>query len=505
MILFGVFVAALVFPGSVPASASHCDVNRIFAKMRTVTGGHRWSDIKEIVAEGEITDSGARGSFHSVRDLSTGRSAFVESLEQGRVAYIYDGHTKWEQDQGLGVHAVNAQDSIARATTDAYLDRNGFWNGPEDEASFDCQRGRSSDHSTFYVVHVRPRHGSLIEIWIDRSTHLIDHTVQQLPTTMSAKFYRDYREVGGLILPFEIIQRFTDAYGNPAVVSQSIDTYRVVSSARGTDFRRPPNPTNARIDNRAMSTQIPFSLDKGVVVFNASVNGHGPFPFTLDPGAQGVLTSVVSAPPRLKPNAMANVGLLRIGDAEINDIALPVYDGKPTDLFPERDPTKPPIAGSLGPELLDRFAVRLDYARQMMTLAPPASFRCNANGVTQHFTMQEDDDIPLVPASIDGHAGRVQYDVRAPSSLIVFRPFLEATSISRRYHPGVGTVDTLVLGGVALHAVPARFLSASAGKFASRTEVGLVGSRLLSQFITTLDYRTQTICFEHGRPRHGHA
>jgi hypothetical protein len=498
MIVLSVFaIAAVVFSGPALAPASQCDAYRIFAQSRAVTGGQRWNDIKEIVAEGEIADSGAVGSFYIARDLIAGNSTFVESLEQGRVAYIYDGHTKWEQDQGLGVHALNAEDSIARAITDAYLDRNGFWKGPTDAARFDCLPGVSAHGSNFYAVRVIPRHGSLATLWIDRSTHLIDRTVEQLPTTSRTTLYRDYREVGGLVLPFKVVERFTDPYGNPAVVSQRIGRYRLLSTSRRTDFRRPPNPTNARIDNRAMSTRIPFSLDKGVVVFNASVNGQGPFPFTFDPGAQGALTSAVSGRLGLKPNTMANVSLLRVGDAEISDIALPVYGGKPTDLFPERDPSKAQIAGSLGPELLDRFAVRLDYATQTMTLAPPRSFHCPKNGDARHFWLQEDDDIPLIPAIIDGHAGRVQYDVRAPSSLIVFRPFLETTALSRRYHAGVGTVDTLVLGGIALHAVPTRFLAARAGKFASRTEAGLVGYRLLSQFITTLDYRTQTICFEH--------
>jgi hypothetical protein len=501
MLFPGFVLATLAFSSSLTSTAQ-CDAGRIFAQSRMVTGGHRWDNIGEIVADGRITDSGATGTLYLARDLKTGRSTFVESLDQGRIAYIYDGHTKWEQDQGLGVHPLSAPDSVARAITDAYVNRNGFWKGPPGAARIDCLPIASESGRTFDVVRVTPSHGSFVDLWIDRSTHLIDRTIKQLPTTVNTESYGDYREVGGLLLPFNITQRFTDANGSPAVTSQSIRVYRLLRTARAPDFRRPPDPTNARIANRSASARIPFSVDKGVIVLNVRVDGKGPFAFTFDPGAQGALTSVASVQLGLKAGKMANVRRLQVGDAEVDDIALPVYGGRPIDLFPERTPQRAPIAGSLGPELLDRFVVRLDYATQTMTLAPFQDFRCAGKGVAQRFRMQEDDDVPLVPAVIDGRPGWVEYDVRAPSSLILFRPFLEVTALSNRYRTSSGSVDSLALGGVILHGVKARFFAARAGKFASRTEAGLVGSGVLSHFITTMDYRTQTICFEHPAVSH---
>ncbi len=503
MTLFRVFaLVSLMVPSPVAAPTQQCETGRVFAQLRAATGGHRWSDFKEIVADGVITDSDATGSFHMARDLAAGQSSFSESLDQGRVAYVYDGRTAWERDQGLGVHALDADESSARAITDAYMARNGFWNGSIDPAHFDCTSGVSTDGRLNSIIRVTPRGGSEVDVWIDRSTHLIDRTVQELPTSRLTRIFGDYREVSGLDLPFNIVERFTDSYGNPAITSQRITSYELRSTTRPSDFLRPPDPENGRFLNRATETTIPFSLDKGVIVFDARLNGLGPFSFTFDPGAQGALTSIVSRPLGLRIGKMTNVRHVRIGDAEIDNISLPVYGGKPTDSFPERDPSKSAIAGSLGPELLDRFAVRLDYATQTMTLAPPRGFRCNSPGVSQHFTMQQDDDIPLIPAIIDGHAGRLQFDVRAPTSLLLFRPFLEKTALAFRYPAERGSVDVLVLGGVTLHAVPARFVAARVGKFASHTEAGLAGSRLLSQFTTTLDYQTQTICFERRQSPH---
>ena len=497
--LRAIAMAALILPATVAPSAAQCDARSVLEHLRMATGGHRWTDVKEILAAGAITDSGAVGTFRAERDLIAGRSSFSESLDVGRVGYLFDGSTLWEQDQGLGVHALDASESRARAITQSYLDRNGFWHGPSDPARFSCSSGASTVDAAYDIIRVTPRGGSEVDLWIDRSTHVLDRTAEQLPTTTRTRSYQDYRWVHGLLVPFEITDRFTDGYGNPAVTTQRFTSYQLLSAVRDSDFHRPADPDNGRLRDQRTTTNIPFSLDKGVIVFNAKVNGHGPFAFTLDPGAQGALTTVASRPLGLKPGTMATVGRLNVGDAEIDNIALPVYAGKPTDLFPERDPRKSPIAGSLGPELLDRFAVTLDYATQTMSLSQPRSFRCSPPSVAQLFTLQQDDDIPLVPATIDGHTGRLQFDVRAPGSLVVFLPFLEGTGLAARYPAGRGNVHTLVMGGVTLLDIPAHFTADSAGKFASRTEAGVAGYRLLSRFTTTLDYRTHTICFAHSR------
>jgi len=191
---------------------------------------------------------------------------------------------------------------------------------------------------------------------------------------------------------------------------------------------------------------------------------------------------------------MNHVKSLQLGAASIYDIDLPVYAGAATDLFPQRTPGLRPIAGSLGPEILDRFDVRLDQTANVMTLAPPGSLGCTAPGGPERFVLQDDDDIPLVHATVDGHDGVFQFDLRAPVSLMLFKPFLDRTGES-----GSDVARSLSIGGTVLHDVPARFLTSTVGKFASRTEAGLLGSALLSRFVTTIDYHNRTICFESRR------
>ncbi len=241
-------------------------------------------------------------------------------------------------------------------------------------------------------------------------------------------------------------------------------------------------------------TRVPFRVDHGVIVFEARINGRGPFDFVFDPGAQGALTSVAAVPLGLKSGAQTKVRSLRIGGAEIQDVPLPVYAGTSADIF-QAGPNEPRIAGALGPEILSRFAVRLDYQAHTLTLAPLKTFVYTGPGVAVPFTIQGD-NIPLIAASVDGVPGIFQYDVRAPVALFLFAPFLERSGLAQRYPTGSHNVATLTLARETLAKVTTRFGTARSGKFGSTTEAGLLGYGVLSRFTTTIDFSRKVIYFE---------
>ena len=475
-------VMAAALTGSRPSTA--CDGKQVLAQVRVATGGSRWNSIGEIIADGDIDDAGSKGSFRRERDPKTGRDAFSESLDVGRIKYLFDGTTKWEVDQGGGVHALDAPDSAARAITESFISSSRFWS---DDRAAVCVRTEQEGGAVFDVLRVAPPRGSTIDVWIDRSTHRIDREVEQWPTTTLTERYADYRDAGGLVLPYHVTRTYDDQSGSPTQTVEAVRSYRLLADARAADFQRPADPPAGHIAGG--STTLPIALDHGVTIFNASVDGKGPFAFTFDPGAQGVLTSVAATPLGLAAGKMTQVRSIRLGGASIDDVDLPVYAGAATDLFAQRTPGLAPIAGSLGPELLDRFAVRLDYSAMTMTLAPPGTLACD--GTAQRFVLQEDDDIPLIHASADGHDGLFQFDLRAPASLMLFKPFADRTGLQPS-----DTVSTLSGANTVLRDVPARFLDSVKGKFASRTEAGLLGSALLSRFVTTIDYPNRTICLQ---------
>ncbi len=244
----------------------------------------------------------------------------------------------------------------------------------------------------------------------------------------------------------------------------------------------------------AAETKVPFHIDRGVIVFQASMNGRGPFDIVFDPGAQGVLTSVAAVPLGLKAGATAKIQSLRIGDIEFRDVPLPVYEGDPADIF-KPSPNEPAVAGALGPEILNRFAVRLDYRAQTMTLTPLETFAYAGPGVAVPFTIQSD-DIPLIAATVDGVSGIFQYDVRARPGLYLFEPFLQRSGLAQRYPSTFDGVATLTVARKTLANVATRVGPPRTGAIAGATEAGLLGYGVLSQFTTTIDYRRKVIYFE---------
>ena len=249
----------------------------------------------------------------------------------------------------------------------------------------------------------------------------------------------------------------------------------------------------------AQMTRVPFRIDRGVIVFQALINGGGPYSFVFDPGAQGALTTFAAGKLGLSASAAPPRMSLRIGEAVLSKLLLPVYPGDPADIF-AGDPNAPPIAGALGPEILNRFAVRLDYAAQTLTLTPLKSFVYTGHGTPVPFIMRTEDNIPLIRASVDGIDGLFQYDVRAPAALFLFAPFLESSGLAHRYPPGSHSVAALTVAGTTLNNVTTRFGTARTGKFGTAAESGLLGYGVLSKFTTTIDYARKVIYFERSQP-----
>ncbi|MFI4968554.1 MAG: hypothetical protein ACHQAU_07470 [Gammaproteobacteria bacterium] len=253
----------------------------------------------------------------------------------------------------------------------------------------------------------------------------------------------------------------------------------------------------------AQPVTVPMHLDHGVIFFEASVDGQGPFAFILDPGAAGVITSDTIGRLGLHQSAEAAELDISIGTADIGRFALPILPGDGTELYPKRDPAGPLIAGALGPEILNHFALRLDYGANTLTFTALEKFKYQGNGKALPIVFH--DVIPLVSASVDGVSGLLAYDIRAPGKVLLFHPFLAQHDFLTRYgaepdaaHPTVPeTLHSLEVAGVVLKDQPANFGGFTDGKFAATDEAGLLGYQVLSQFVTTLDYRDRLIYFEH--------
>ncbi len=198
-----------------------------------------------------------------------------------------------------------------------------------------------------------------------------------------------------------------------------------------------------------------------------------------------------------------------IGGASIHDVSFHSHAFAPDE----------PDRALVGLEILQRFVVRLDFDRGIMTLTRPEASTPPAHATTIPFHIQ--DNQPEVTGSIDGIAGRFAIDTGDGGSLLLIAPFARRYGLVARYHADIpyqgqsvgathGVWARLRAGTVALngadgrpavqvHAPVTRISLQHSGFDASRTVSANIGLGILKQFNLTFDYVRQTITFEPNR------
>jgi len=503
--------AAFIGAGASPPPAC-ASARALFAGVRAHTGGKAWDTAKELVADGTGYGEGLPGRTHLAIDLTSGATATTDDLGIAQQRIISSAGETWKQDVTQGVHRLDAPDARAKARTDAYLARRGYFRPATDPASFACLGDVVEDGRALRRVRITPRGGRAVTVWVDPAAYVVVRTQQQAPTHLETVHYGAYRATAGLLLPYEIIETGS---APEETVLRSIHAYRLLAAANPGDFARPPDSANQRITTGAAFTQVPTDDGSGAPVVEAYVDGHGPLPFILDTGGHAILTAGAAKQLGLLAKGggvsggagegtiseqFARVRSLRIGDAEISDFPMFVIPYGPE--FSNRGPGKTPLAGILGLEVFERFAVTIDYGRHTLRLQTPQSYVPAAGDVVVPLLFQ--DDMPLAYASADGARGLFGVDTGNSGRPFLFGDFVRHHGSLQRYDAGAasqsfgtgGSVSStshrlrdLEFGGLVMHKFVTDFVVQQKGSFSSRTEAGNIGHDVLSQFTLTTDYR----------------
>ena len=189
---------------------------------------------------------------------------------------------------------------------------------------------------------------------------------------------------------------------------------------------------------------------------------------------------------------------MRLGGAELLEQPLLVL---PLPRFVTDRGDRPPLAGVIGYELLARFAVRLDYDHRMLTLTPAPDFRYRAGGKRAPLVFV--DKLPVVPAAVDGIAGKFEIDTGSSAALVLQRRFVEQHGFEARHFGGLrmksGGVDGIfetIIVRVDRFSIANAEIERPAAEFPEQgrsgsplTEVdGSIGYQILRQFVITFDY-----------------
>jgi hypothetical protein len=510
-------LAALVLAAP-PRVATPTDPQSVLARAKRASGGERWDALRTTYTRTKLAVGGLEGVVESWADLRRGRYAYRYTLGPERGAGGYDGSRVWISDDSGQVRIQEGADEREGAANQAYRTALAYWFPDRWPAKIEDGGERRDGERRFGVVKITPRGGRPFELWIDASTGLVDRYTEKDATRVRTTFLSDYREVGGVRLPFAIRSTTGDARYDDRKAVERIALDEPVDDARFAP--PPPPPPDFSIAGGDASATVPFELLNNHIYVEVRLNGKGPFKLLCDTGGGNIVTpEVVKALGIAAQGALEargagegseDAGLTRIqtvqlGGVELRDQLFAVLSFGT--LSAVEGVT---VQGLVGYEIFKRFVVTIDYAGRRLTLRNPASHREDGPGSAVPFRF--DQHIPQVDGAIDGIPGKFWLDTGSRGSLSIMAPFAESHGLVKRYGARLEAVTGWGIGGAA------RALLARAGRLTlgdgvvvdrpvvdisvqkqggetDRYVAGNVGGAILKRFTLTFDYGRQRVTF----------
>jgi len=439
----------------------------------------------------DLDVDGVRGTETSLVDVATGR--FVEHVSAGPLSSGdgFDGTRTWSSDAtGMAIVEGNAQARLDSLAWAHFVGRR----GPEHPVMSTKRNARGD-----VVVRLRyPALSAPIVVTLDRHTGFVREIEDDSGGEATRTRYWDYRRVHGVVVPFR--QELATRFG---VARERVRSVEAVATVPVDVFDPPPPPHDAVLDG---TTSIPMEMRRGHPVVPIRIDDGPVIHVLFDTGAANDVTPSVAR--RLHLHVVGDgkaggfgagvvsrryttVKRLRIGGAELRDQPFAVIPG-------DNDG----IDGTIGCEVMQRFAVRFDFRGGRIELSRDAgAFAITAAPIPMRLSGCE----PEIDGALDGMPGALGIDTGDANSLLVMAPFVKAHGLIARYKanetivsgavagPAAGLralAHTVRLGPVDVHDVPIELSIMSKGAANDPTELGNVGIRILSRFEPVFDYRS---------------
>jgi len=492
----------------------------ILTQAKISAGGERWDAIKEIEAEGQTTSFGLTGTLRMTDQLETGFFAHEATYSIFSNGEGLDRRGRWRLDNSGQIHPLNSDEAKKVALSESYIARRGYFFLERFRASFgECSLpGRPEQ----VCVSITPKDGREMALWLDASTHLLKRIDMQLSVGSESFQYEDYRRVDGVLLPFTIT---VDHGGESESGTAHLAGYRVITTDPIHETVRPQvQIAEMEIQSEAAGATTRGFLDQqsGFFIIEAKINGQGPYPFILDTGGHDILTPDMAhhlglptigkgfstgAGAGSTPTEFTSVKTLSMGDAVMSQQPFTILH---IDLgaAATQKGKRVPIAGILGLEVFERFAITMDYKAEKVTLRPAEHFEYHGSGTA--LPLQFTSDMPLCAASIDGHSGVFGIDTGNNTDVIVFHAWavenglgfgqhaggLVGSSVGGDLKLGKGHIKRFLIGGFDLGATDVLFSSDTSGSLSARAEAGNLGNSILSRFTVTFAFQSGSMYLE---------
>ncbi len=269
---------------------------------------------------------------------------------------------------------------------------------------------------------------------------------------------------------------------------------------------------------------IPFVLEGGHIIIEASVDGNPPKPFMFDTGATNLITPDIARTLKVSPvrtervggigpavsrAETIKVGRIAFGAALLDQPIVKVIDIRNTIL--DRG-SRPRLAGLIGAELLARYTVTIDYQRRILTLHNPG-FRPQAAAFSLPLGLSISNDgltHPSISAELDGVAGDFTLDTGSGGQLFLSGNFEREHNPFAQYGKVLSFISAGGIGGHAnvqmafgrqlrfgTAALSPPVVSGPTDTSSGRLHgAGLIGAGILGLFVVTIDYQSAHAYFE---------
>jgi PDZ domain/Aspartyl protease len=458
---------------------------------------------------------GLTGTRKDLVDLQTG--AFVSASQADIVseAHGFDGKVPWMRDTSGANTPQEGGDRIPVAVSEAWLLANLWWRPGYGGATIVYSGREVADGHTLDELKVTPQRGKPFGAWFDADTHLLVRINEDRQFFHTRTLFADYRRERGILLPHEIT--IDNGSGEANYEHLRLTRFSVGAPRPLSAYACPTAPpTGGSIDGGAASVTLPFRLLNNHIYISVTVNGKGPFTFIVDTGGHTLIAphlvtelglksvgaaAMSGAGEKTAASGFTHVEDIGLGAMHLRDqlgFAAEIYDTAVEGIQ---------VDGMVGFELFRRFAVQIDYGRQVMTLTDPTRFDATGLGTAVPFVFY--DHLPMVRGMLADLPARFDIDTGSRSEVDLTGPFVAAQKLHARFSKGVSAVTgwgvggparsyvvrlpSLTLGSVRVNAPVAGLSEDRGGSFSDPNYEGNIGSGFLKRFVVTFDYAHQTL------------
>jgi hypothetical protein len=491
-------VALALMPTTAQAQVSPLAVLQHFYES---TGGNNWQRFDECESTGTVSYSHKAGTIRYLEDLRHGGNrAEVEIPDLGvKQTDGNDPIQDWHQDAGGDIQLSSPSDPAN--VDDRYLTRRGYWQPGFGGATVTALAPQTEGSVTRDGLQFKVPGGKGFTLWINRKTGLLDRL-----DGSDTKQFSDYRRVSGVLLPF--VERKPAGNSELIVTFTSRTLHEHISSTDfaipfRTDYRMPP------------SGEVTVPAQKGLV-FEASINGRGPFKALFDTGSFNIISEALahrlgikvdsegvsfgtSSPENIQLHR-AQVDTLQIGDLVLHDQTFHVIS------LPDDDENAPTVV--VGYELMRRFGIKVDYDHERVTFYDGARF--HYSGAGKAVPIQFDGNYLLAETTIGNASGPFILDTGNESGTFADTGFTNKNNLVQalgahflgyngRGYAGPSPeaylvrVNNLRIGDVG---APGTIVHLTADPSDKRGEAGNIGQDILTKFTEVFDCMHSQVIFE---------